>query len=159
MKFMTTHQDAITHHPLFQGMKAAHLAVVATGARTVEFAAGEFLFREGEPANCCYLIEQGKVALEAHEPANGTTLVQTLGAGEVLGWSWMFAPFVWHFQARAVEPVSAIVLNGAHLLIAAERDPQLGYELMKRFAQILIHRLQATRRQLLAQQIESVLDG
>ena len=75
------------------------------------------------------MIESGKVALEAHKPANGATLVQTLGAGDVLGWSWLFPPFVWHFQARAIEPTSVIVLNGAHLLAFAERHPDFGYKL------------------------------
>jgi CRP/FNR family cyclic AMP-dependent transcriptional regulator len=77
----------------------------------------------------------------------------------MLGWSWLFPPFAWHFRARALEPTNAIVLNGAHLLIAAERKRDFGYELMKRVAQVVIHRLQATRKQLLDQQIESALEG
>jgi CRP-like cAMP-binding protein len=156
---MNTLKDAVTNHPFFHGMKPAHLAALAAGAKAVQFKAGDTLFREGEPANQFYLIEQGRIALEAHEPANGTMLVQTLGAGEVLGWSWLFPPFVWHFRARAVEPVSAIVLSGAHLLIAADRDHEFGYELMKRVAQVVIHRLQSARKQLLALQIESALEG
>jgi len=85
--------------------------------------------------------------------------IQDLGPGDVLGWSWLFPPFVWHLQARALEPTGAVVLDGAHLLIAAERNGNFGYELMKRVAQVLIHRLQATRKQLLRQQIESIMEG
>jgi CRP-like cAMP-binding protein len=131
-------------------MKSEHLARLTKHAAERTFEAGDVLFREGEPANQFYLIERGCVALEAHEPGDGTILVQNVGAGDVLGWSWLFPPFAWHFQARAVEPTSAIVLNGAHLLIAAEEDHEFGYELMKRVAQIVIHRLQSTRSQLLA---------
>jgi CRP-like cAMP-binding protein len=140
-------------------MKPEQLAVLAEGAQEVSFKPGQVLFRQGEPANGFYLIERGGVAVEAHEPANGTTLVQRLGPGDVLGWSWLFPPFVWHFQARALEPGSAILLNGAHLLVAAERDPGFGYELMKRVAQVVIHRLQAARKQLLDLNVESALEG
>ena len=151
--------EAITQHAFFHGKKPEHLAVLAAGAKAVQFKAGDVPFREGEPANQFYLIESGKVALEAHEPADGTALVQTLGAGDVLGWSWLFPPFMWHFQARAIEPTSAIVLSGAHLLVTAERNRDFGYELMKRVAQVVIRRLQATRKQLLALQTESALEG
>lgn len=156
---MKTMHESITKFAFFDGMQPAHLAVLPEGAKTVQFKAGDVLFRERDPAGQFYLIESGKIALEAHEPANRTTLVQTLGAGDVLGWSWLFPPFVWHFQARAIEPTTVIALNGAHLLVSAERDHDFGYELMKRVAQVVIRRLQATRKQLLEQQIESALDG
>lgn len=156
---MKTIAAAIGEHRFFRGLKPKYLAMLAEGAKCASFKAGEMLFREGEPANRLYLIDHGRIALEAHEPANGTFLVQTLTAGDVLGWSWLFPPFVWHFQARAVEPTSVIILNGAHLLVAAERNYDFGYELMKRVAQVVIHRLQAARKQLLEHQIESALDG
>jgi CRP-like cAMP-binding protein len=133
-------------------MKASHLAVLAESAAEVEFKPGQIVFRQGVPANQFFLIDSGRIALEAHAPAEGTELVQHLGAGEVLGWSWLFPPFIWHFQARVVEPTHAIVLSGGHLLNAAERDHDFGYELMKRVSQVAIRRLQATRKQLLALQ-------
>ena len=157
--FMKSLTETITNHAFFHGMKPEHLAVLTDGAKAVPFKVGDVLFRKGEPANQFYLIESGKIALEAHEPADGTILVQTLGAGDVLGWSWLFPPFSWNFQARAIEPTSAIVLSGAHLLVTAEGNHDFGYELMKRVAQVVIHRLQATRKQLLAIQVESALEG
>lgn len=159
MKTLNALNEAITNHAFFRGMKTEHLSQLTDGAKSVQFKIGDVLFREGEPANQFYLIESGKVALEAHEPADGTTLVQTLVAGEVLGWSWLFPPFTWHFQARAIQPTKAIALSGAHLLVTAERNSDFGYELIKRVAQVVIHRLQASRKQLLALQIESALEG
>jgi CRP/FNR family transcriptional regulator, cyclic AMP receptor protein len=159
MKASNALNEGITNHPLFRGMKPEHLGVLQDGAKTVQFKAGDVLFREGDPADQFYVIERGKIALEAHEPGDGTVLVQTLGPGDVLGWSWLFPPFSWHFQARAIEPTCATVLGGAHLLTTAERDHEFGYELMKRVAQVVIHRLQATRKQLVALQVESALEG
>lgn len=151
--------DLIARNPFFSNMAPEHLDTVAGCATEVQFRADQIIFREGEPANQFYLIESGRVAVEAHQPADGTALVQTIGPGDVLGWSWLFPPFAWHFRARALEPTNTIVINGAHLLVAAERNRDFGYELMKRVAQVVIRRLQATRKQLLDQQIESALDG
>lgn len=156
---MSNLAERITTHPFFERMKPAHLAILASGAKEAQFNAGDILFREGEPASQFYLIERGSVAIAAHEPGNGTVLVQELGPGDVLGWSWLFAPFEWRFMARATEATTAIVLNGAHLLIAAEENHEFGYELMKRVAQVVIHRLQATRQQLLNLQCEETLKG
>jgi len=156
---MNAIHQSIMKYAFFDGMRPEHLAMLSDGAKVGQFKAGEMLFREGEPANQFYLIESGKILLEAHEPANDTTPVQTLGAGDVLGWSWLFPPFMWHFQARAAAPSSVLILSGAHLLVSAERDHDFGYELMKRVAQVVIRRLQATRKQLLVRQIESALDG
>ena len=155
----TSLESVIVSHPFFEGMKPEHLDVIAGCATEATFEPDQILFRKGEPASKFYLIQSGRVALEAHELADGTAPVQDLGAGEVLGWSWLFPPFVWHFQARALELTGAIVLDGAHLLVAAERNGDFGYELMKRVAQVLIHRLQATRKQLLRQQFESIMEG
>jgi CRP/FNR family cyclic AMP-dependent transcriptional regulator len=149
----------VLSHSFLARMKPEYLELLASGATEVTFKPDQIVFREGEPASQFYLIETGQIALEAHQLGDGTVLVETLGPGEVLGWSWLFAPFVWHFQARAIEPTKAIALNAAHLLIAAEQDHPFGYELMKRVAQIVIHRLQATRRQLLNERFETALEG
>lgn len=141
--------DIITSHPLFHGMKPAHLQALLDGATFANLKTGDVLFKEGEPANQFFLIENGRIALEAHEPCDGTVMVQTLGAGDLLGWSWLFPPFVWHFRARAIEPTGIVAMSGARLLINAERDHDFGYELMKRVSQVLIRRLQATRKTML----------
>ena len=144
----------VLDHSFFSGMNPGQLEVIATSvepgaAREAIFEGGEIIFREGEPANRFYLIESGSILLEAHEPADGTFPFQKLSAGEPLGFSWLFPPFTWCFQARALETTQAIVLNGAHLLLAAEQNKSFGYELMKKVGQLAIRRLQATRRQLI----------
>lgn len=147
-------ESLLNAHSFVQGMRPEHLKVLQECARVVRFAPNQLIFKEGEPANEFYLIEEGKIVLEAHELAGGTAFVQVLGPDEALGWSWLFPPFVWHFRARAIEQTTVIALNGAHLLIRAQQDHEFGYQLMNRVAKIVIHRLQATRRDLLAKQAE-----
>ena len=149
----------IFNHPFFRGMNPEYLEILATHAAKGSFPADRTLFREGEPADKLYLLQSGRVVLEAHEPCDGTVRVQTLKGGEALGWSWLFPPFVWHLQARTLDKTDAIILDGAHMMTVAERNHEFGYELMKRVARVVIERLQATRKQLLGEQIEAVLEG
>ncbi len=144
--------SVIASHPFLSGLPSEQLKVVCECAREIEFPAGEIIFRQGEPASRFYLIREGKVALESHSPGHPDTLIQTLENGEALGWSWLFPPFVWQFQARALEKTTAIVFDGGHLLPACERDHDLGYHLMKLMSKVVIQRLQATRRKLLETQ-------
>lgn len=145
---MRIFDEIVRTHPFLQGVPADYLARIIERAVVVEFAAGEIVFREGEYADKFYLIHRGSVALECHAP-EGDIVIQTLKADEVMGWSWLFPPFTWHLQAKVVEPAIAMQINGASLLIKSEEDPKFGHFLMKRLAQILIHRLQETRHHLL----------
>ena len=142
-------ETIVAEHPFFHGIDAGHLQQIAATASTARFAAGEFLFREGDEANQFYLLRHGTIALETYIPGPGAVTIQTLLAGEVLGWSWLFPPYRWHFSARAVELTRAMARDGRVLRARCEEDHDLGYELMKRFAQTIIQRLQTTRLQLL----------
>jgi signal-transduction protein with cAMP-binding, CBS, and nucleotidyltransferase domain len=154
-KVTNTLMKAVIEHPFFHGMALGHLDTIPDGASASVFETGQILFGEGNPANQFYLIRSGQIALEAHEPGGRTALLQTLGAGDVMGWSWLFPPFAWHLRARAIERADVIVLNGAHLMVTAEHNPAFGYELMKRVAAILIQRLQAAGKLLVRQQFAS----
>ena len=136
-------------HPFFGGMEEPYLQLFVDCASNVRFNAGEMIFREGEDANTFYLIRHGRVALETSAPQVGSVIIRTLGEGEVLGFSWMVAPYRWRFDARAMEPVRAIALDGRCLRGRSEEDHDLGYELMKRCAQVMEQTLQAARLQLL----------
>ena len=144
-------------HPFLDDMEPRHIEILLRGATEHTFAAGEIICREGEPANRFYLIDWGEVALETKCPGDGIVHVQTLHGGDVLGWSWLFAPFTWHLQARAVKDTRVIACNGAHLLVLAEEDAEFGRALMKRVAHVAIQRLQGARKQLI--QVQSVLAG
>jgi len=144
-------------HPFLIDMNPRHVEILLKGATKQQFAPDEIIFREGEPANRFYLINSGEVALEAKCPGDGMIHVQTLHGGDVLGWSWLFAPFAWNFQARAIKDTGVIACDGAHLLVATEEDDEFGHALMKRVAHVTIQRLQGARRQLI--QVRSVLAG
>jgi CRP/FNR family cyclic AMP-dependent transcriptional regulator len=136
-------------HPFLVGMNRTQLALLTDCAMATHFKPGQIIFHEGEPANRFYLLETGKVMLESGEGFGKPVVVETIGAGDLLGWSWMFPPYVWHFTARAVEPTEAIFFYGT-ILREWERDPSLGYQLYKRMAPVMLRRLQAARKKMLA---------
>jgi CRP-like cAMP-binding protein len=135
--------------PAFAGLDPAQLTLIAGCGQNVHFEAGSQLFREGDPADTFYVIRHGAVALDIHVPAREPVTVETLHGNDLLGWSWLFPPYKWSFDGRTVEEVSAISLDGACLRGKCDDDHELGYELMKRFAQVVVERLQATRLRLL----------
>jgi CRP-like cAMP-binding protein len=146
---METLEPILAAHPFFQRLAPEHLKLLVGCATNVRFDAGAFLFRTGEDANQFFLIREGAVALEAAAPGRVPVVVQTLGAGEILGWSWLIPPYHWTFDARALEPTRAIALDGRCLREKCEADHDLGYELLKRISHILWERLEAERVQLL----------
>lgn len=145
----------LTAQPFFKGLSDGQLEALMAEEMFVEFKADEVIFREGDPANRFYLLLSGDVVLESgsdecndeREPVP----VETINAGNIIGWSWLFPPYYWHFNARAVTPVKALFFYGTRLRERCEADHELGYELMKRMAEVAIARLQATRRRLAEQ--------
>jgi CRP/FNR family transcriptional regulator, cyclic AMP receptor protein len=141
-------RPAIAGHPFFRHLNESQLDILADCAMQIKFRSGDVIFQQGDVANRFYLIERGSVALQADQPGHGTIPIQTLGAGDILGWSWLFPPHIWRFSARAVEPTEAIFFYGTWLRARCEQDPGLGDELMRRMARVVVERLQATQMQL-----------
>jgi CRP-like cAMP-binding protein len=141
--------NLLAEHAFLKGLDPHQRRLLADCAMVTRFSAGETIFRAGDPANRFYLILSGKVAVEAYVQDQGSKVIQDIGAGDVLGWSWLFPPYYWHFDARALEPTAAIFFYGTPLRTECEADHELGYELLRRMAEVMLRRLQATRRQLL----------
>ncbi len=142
-----TLEPVLRRHEFFAGMDPAYLELITGCARNVVFRDGTFLFREGDPAETFYLVREGAVALEITAPGRVAT-VQTLGAGEMVGFSWLMGPHRWHFDGRAVGRVRALEMDGACLRARCDADPRLGFDLMQRFALLASRRLQAARLQI-----------
>ena len=146
---MKTLDALIAESPVFAGLDQEYLELVAGCASNTVFGAGDYLFREGDPADTFYLVRHGRVLLETFVPGRGALTVQTIEEGEVVGWSWLFAPYRWHFDARALDLVRAVVFGAACLRDKCDTDRAFGYELLGRFSPLMLERLQATRLQLL----------
>lgn len=145
---MQTLEPYLAEHPFLKNLEPHLLKIIVGCASNVRFDAGQFILREGEEANNFYIIRHGKAAIEVFAAERGPITIQTIGEGDILGWSWLIPPYCWRFDARAIELTRAIALNGKCLREKCEHDHDLGYELLKRFAHIITQRLEATRLQL-----------
>lgn len=137
-------------HPFLAGMSRTHLALLTDCAIAAHFKKEQTILREGEFANRFYLIESGKVVLESGVEFGEPVVIEQIGPGDLLGWSWMFPPYIWQFTARVVEPTTAIFFYGTILREYCEKDHSLGYELLKRMSAVMVKRLQAARKQMLS---------
>lgn len=143
-------EKRLAAHPFLKGMSPHHLELLALCAMPTEFDAGQVVLREGEPASGFYLIETGTIVLEAKTEDGKTVVIDTVSPGEPLGWSWLFPPYLWSFDARATEPCTAICLSGLLLRQHRDDDLTLSHELHKRACEVMVRRLQAAQNKLTA---------
>jgi CRP/FNR family transcriptional regulator, cyclic AMP receptor protein len=141
--------DEVASHPFFHGFDAAFVEAMCAKAVEHRYAVEEMLAVEGTPAEILYVVLEGKVALEVGASDRPRLTVQTVGPGEVLGWSWLVPPHHWRFDARAVKPTRVVVLDGGVLRHILSTHPKWGYQFMVRFMPVLAERLENTRVQLL----------
>lgn len=142
-------ESVIGRHPFFQGMSERQLKTIEGCAKNMHFTEGQTIFVEGDPADAFYFLEDGAVSIELTMPNHPRSSVHKVGAGEILGWSWVSPPYHWHFNARALKETRAIAFDARCLRSKLEEDHELGYELLKRFAEVIVQRLDATQVRLL----------
>lgn len=136
-------------HPFAEGLSEEHLDFLSGISEDRICARGDYLCRDGKPADAFYLLREGRVALEVHVVRRTGLRIETIHPGDVLGWSWMMPPYRWRLDARALEPVRAVAIDAAALRRRCDADHELGYQVLRRMAHLIGHRLQRTRAHLL----------
>ena len=148
---MRTIGDLISQQPLFADLSPEQVNALVDAARYRRFRPGELVFRDGNLANRFFIIVHGEVALECPSKEGAVRRLQTVKAGEILGWSWTLADTSPRLSGRAMEPTDVVYFCGSTLRNQCEQDPLLGYRLFSRVAEGVTQRLQATRELLLRQ--------
>jgi len=138
---------AFASHPFLQGLSDQHRMRLAAGVRPFTAGAGKSLAQEGEPAHAFYLIQAGHVTIGTHLGGRGAVTIQTMEAGDVVGWSWLLPPYRWQFDARAADAVQGLAFDASWLRDQCEQDHELGYHLLKQLLAVVSTRLAASRVQ------------
>ena len=144
-----TVREIIIAHPFFKNLNPHYIHLLVECASFERFGPGQDIFREGQQADRFYIIQQGRVALETFVPRSGPTTVQTIDTGGALGWSWLYPPFQWQFNARAVDPVEAVAFGAASLRERVIENHDFGFDLLLRVGRVMLDTLQGTRRKLI----------
>ncbi|MCC6552996.1 MAG: cyclic nucleotide-binding domain-containing protein [Polyangiaceae bacterium] len=134
-------------HPFFRDISPDHLEKLASCAHEIAFPAGAVICREGKPATSFYLLRTGRVVLEINAAPRGAVRVESLGAGDVVGLSWLYPPYRWHTDVRVVEPVTAVAIDATCLRAKLDDDPALGYAVSRSLVHQLYERLERVRLQ------------
>lgn len=146
---MSIIKEVLLDHPTFRELSTDHLALIESVSREINFHKGEKILQEGMDASEFFIIQDGKVSIDVHEPTRGYISIQTLEKREILGWSWLIPPHHWRFDAHAVNDVKAISIDGQFLKKQCETNNDLALELYKSFSYIISQRLSWTHLQLL----------
>jgi CRP/FNR family transcriptional regulator, cyclic AMP receptor protein len=146
----TTGAPPLSVHPFVRGMADEHISRLDQITRYISVPARHRLFEEGGTADHFWLIEAGQVALDLAVPGYGRVIIETLGRGDVIGWSWLFPPYQWQLGAVTLQPTQAFELDSRAVLALCDADPVFGHELTRRVIPVVVRRLQATRSRLIA---------
>lgn len=146
---MESHESILAALPLFKGLKPEQIRQIAACADVAQYEAGQFLGREGEPAEWFWVVRQGHIALETHAPARGPLTVQTVSTDDVIGWSWLIPPHVLRFDVHALTAARTLRIDGKCLREKCASDHELGHALVERVAQVLVRRMEAMSMQLM----------
>jgi CRP/FNR family transcriptional regulator, cyclic AMP receptor protein len=138
---------SLAQHAFVAALDPADAAFLGTCVKNVRHAAGQFLFREGEPAKDLLLLRSGRVALQSHAAQRGSVMVESVGEGDVLGWSALFPPHSWHLDAQALTPVLAFSFDAGCLQKKLDQDQGFAYRFTRQLLLEVHRRLERARLQ------------
>ena len=141
--------DLLLEHKFFIEMDREIVEMIAGCGVNVHFKPGEYAAKAGESADRFYVIKKGKMSIDLHHPSQGTLTIQTLANNEIVGSRWIIPPYQYRFDVRCLEHTSVVAIDGKCIRGKCEKDPKLGYALMKEFTKLMSKRLENTRMQLL----------
>ena len=118
-------------------------------AGEVSIPPGTRLFQEGARADRFWIIRTGTIALDMHVPGRQPAVIESLGHNELVGWSWLFAPYTWHLGAEAASPLRAYEFDATTVRTICQEDPAFGRTVARWVGDIVAHRLRAARTRLL----------
>lgn len=140
-------RTALAEQPWCGSLAPEQFSRLAGCARLETFAKGAYLARQRQPAERFHIILAGRVKVQLVAADRDQMVFETLGAGEVFGWSWLLPPYRWHFDARALEPTRTLAFDAACLRDLLDADHDIGYRLLKWLLGAISARLQGMRLQ------------
>lgn len=146
---MSDFKDIIKKNNFFKDLREDYIDLLSGCCFYLSSQPNQIIKHEGDDAENFYLIREGKIAIQIHSPEYGPITLQTLAVNDVVGWSWLFSDYKWHFDIVSLDITRLIGINGKCLREKCEKNHDLGYELIKKFSKLIIDRLQATTIQLL----------
>jgi CRP/FNR family cyclic AMP-dependent transcriptional regulator len=134
---------------LLQALTNTEVDLFESAATELRLSAGEVLFEEDGPADAFYIVVEGTIGLELTTPGKDPIVIQTLGAGDLVGVSWLFPPHRWNWRARAIVDSHLAAFDAALIRSKMEVNRDLALEVLTVVSREVAVRLHRTRVQLL----------
>ncbi|MEV5312478.1 cyclic nucleotide-binding domain-containing protein [Streptomyces sp. NPDC052610] len=134
---------------LARALPAEHRERLMRLAREASFEEGTRLFEEGQRADRFWVVRTGTVVLDLHVPGRRSAVIESLGQGQLVGWSWHFPPHMWHLGAQATTRVRAYEFDARAVRALCEQDAAFGRAVALWVGQVVADRLHAARIRLL----------
>src|SRR3989304_5767743 len=141
--------DALRDVRFLHDIDNEYLRQIAEATRLRDVAEGQVLFREGDMPRSVYLVVSGSVALDIGVPGGAARRIGTVGPGEILGWSALLEQTQMTATAITTCPTCIAKIDAGQLLNICQRNPRLGYELLRRTSLAIASGLSAARHQLM----------
>jgi CRP-like cAMP-binding protein len=145
-----TQADFLASVPLFEGIAEPDLAELGHLLRRREFAAGEVLWREGDPSAGMVLIVDGQVALSLSLPGERTVEFRRVGKAELLGEVPLIDGGTHSATAQAIEPTTVLFLRSGDFAGLVSRQHTTAFAIKRRIAVVACQRLRTQLARLAA---------
>lgn len=144
--------EVLRRYALFAELPPEALKDIAMFSEELTLETNAYLFKEGDIANKMYLIISGGIdlQLEIHTAGTEHTDVETVVPGEMLGWSALIEPHIYHMSAVSTTFSRIVAIDGSQLQGYLSQHPEWGYKTLLRIARIIGDRLSRTRLRLMS---------
>lgn len=142
---LSERNELLGEAPLFSGLDPADLEVLSGKFRPIRVRRGEVIFREGEPAERLFLIDEGSVKLSIVSSTGQEHLIAILGRGQIFGELAVIDRGPRAMDATAMKDGLIHSLGGDFFWTIIESRPALARRLLELMARRLRRADQATQ--------------
>lgn len=143
---------------LFADLPEDELASLAADTARIRLGDGKVLVAQGAPSATLYHVVSGSLVLRAADRGR-SVIVDTLGPGDLLGWSVLRPNATALTEARASGPVELLAIPAEPVLALAAGGSRAARQLVEGLISLAASHLEASRAQLLQAGHEGVITG
>lgn len=124
--------------PIFQGLHDEEVGLLQEATNHRTFRNGDFIFREGDPAETLYIVNQGLIKINKVSEDGKEQIVRLLFPGDFFGQSALLQTDIHYANAEAIDTTVICTIHRHDFLKVLEQNHQMSL----RFMQALNEKLQ-----------------
>ena len=130
--------------PIFQHFNCEETKALLQGIKRKAYKKGERLFREGEPADALYIVNEGKVKIFNYTKDGREQILHILNEGDFWGELQLLQETTFNCYAKAIEDCRICLITKSHFQKLMLEKPEMSLKVLEVLSQRLIHLEQLT---------------